>query len=121
MLFVNRFILCAVLLAWLPLSAGAAEKIKVLLIDGQNNHDWKSTSPLIKAILENTNLFTVTVSTQRNRTGMAPEIQRLRRRRFQLQRRRMARGCEEGIRRLRQQRRRIRLGSRGQQLVPEVD
>ncbi len=61
--FVNRFILFAALLSLLTLSAGAADKIKVLLIDGQNNHAWKETTPLIKAILENTGLFTVTVST----------------------------------------------------------
>lgn len=40
-----------------------AEKIKVLLVDGQNNHAWKQTSPKLKAILENSARFDVTVST----------------------------------------------------------
>lgn len=36
---------------------------KALLIDGQNNHNWKETSPLIKATLESTGRFTVDVAT----------------------------------------------------------
>ena len=35
--------------------AGAAQSsppLKVLIIDGQNNHDWKSTTPVMKRILE---------------------------------------------------------------------
>lgn len=38
-------------------------KIKVLLIDGQNNHNWKATTPVMVDALEKTNLFLVTVST----------------------------------------------------------
>lgn len=34
-------------------------KIKVLLIDGQNNHDWKRCSPVMTDILEATGRFTV--------------------------------------------------------------
>jgi type 1 glutamine amidotransferase len=41
----------------------AAEKLKVLLIDGQNNHDWKHTTPVLKWILEDCGRFTVDVST----------------------------------------------------------
>ena len=37
--------------------------IKVLVIDGQNNHDWKKTTPLIKATLEGCGRFSVTVAT----------------------------------------------------------
>jgi len=40
-----------------------AEKLKVLLIDGQNNHNWRSTSPVIKYALESSGRFTVDVST----------------------------------------------------------
>lgn len=46
-----------------PLCTSGAEPIKALLIDGQNNHDWKTTSPLLKAILEETKLFIVEVAT----------------------------------------------------------
>ena len=48
----------------LCVSAIAAEaKIPVLLVDGQNNHNWQSTSPVIKAALEKSGAFEVTVST----------------------------------------------------------
>jgi uncharacterized protein len=39
------------------------EKIKVLLVDGQNNHTWKKTTPILKAALESSGLFTVDVAT----------------------------------------------------------
>ncbi len=38
-------------------------KIKALLIDGQNNHNWQQTTPLIKQTLEGCGLFTVDVVT----------------------------------------------------------
>ena len=44
-------------------SANAADKLKVLVIDGQNNHQWKITTPVIVNALETAGLFTVTVST----------------------------------------------------------
>ena len=43
-------------------AAEKAEKIRVLLIDGQNNHDWRATTPLLKSELESTGRFTVDVS-----------------------------------------------------------
>lgn len=45
------------------LSAAADEKIKVLIIDGQNNHNWQQTTPVLKKILERTDKFTVDVAT----------------------------------------------------------
>src|SRR5215813_15494874 len=39
-----------------------AKKIRVLLIDGQNNHDWRSTSPWLKQLLEESGRFRVDVS-----------------------------------------------------------
>ena len=39
------------------------EKIKALIIDGQNNHDWKKTTPVLKAALESCGRFTVDVAT----------------------------------------------------------
>jgi hypothetical protein len=46
-------------------SAAGAEsaKIKVLIVDGVSNHDWRYTTRLIRAILEPTGLFTIDVST----------------------------------------------------------
>jgi len=59
-------IVCGVLaglIASLVSPAGAAEKIKVLMIDGQNNHDWRKMTPPMKATLLATGRFTVAVST----------------------------------------------------------
>ncbi len=36
---------------------------RVLLIDGQSSHDWRTTTPLIRQILEGTGRFDVTVAT----------------------------------------------------------
>jgi putative endopeptidase len=48
-------------------SASAADakpdKIKALIIDGQNNHDWRKTTPVLKAVLESSGLFAVDVAT----------------------------------------------------------
>jgi type 1 glutamine amidotransferase len=45
------------------LSVMAADKIKVLIIDGQNNHNWREGTPAMKWILEDSGRFTVDVST----------------------------------------------------------
>jgi uncharacterized protein len=36
---------------------------KALIIDGQNNHNWKATTPVLKKVLEETGLFSVDVAT----------------------------------------------------------
>ncbi len=64
----NRFASFASLLALAgALICGAAaqaqEKIKVLLIDGQNNHNWKATTPVLVEALESSGQFQVVVST----------------------------------------------------------
>ena len=53
----------AALLAFLSLvaPAGAAEPIRVVIITGENNHDWKKTTPVLKSILEETGRFQVDV------------------------------------------------------------
>ena len=38
-------------------------KIKALIIDGQNNHNWSATTPILKKTLLGTGLFTVDVAT----------------------------------------------------------
>lgn len=40
----------------------ASGKIKVILIDGQNNHNWRATTPVMKKILEDCGRFTVDVT-----------------------------------------------------------
>ena len=37
--------------------------IKALIVDGQNNHNWKGTTPVLKRLLEETGLFEVDVAT----------------------------------------------------------
>ncbi len=44
-------------------AAAAEDKLKLLIIDGQNNHNWKAMTPPMKASLENTGRFTVDVAT----------------------------------------------------------
>jgi uncharacterized protein len=43
--------------------APAADKLRALIIDGQNNHEWKTTTPLIKQALESSGRFKVDVAT----------------------------------------------------------
>jgi type 1 glutamine amidotransferase len=38
-------------------------KVKALIIDGQNNHNWRATTPILKDILEKSERFTVDVIT----------------------------------------------------------
>lgn len=45
------------------LSAQAADPLRMLIIDGQNNHDWQTMTPPMKASLEKTGRFTVEVAT----------------------------------------------------------
>src|SRR5438876_6412333 len=40
-----------------------AAPMKALIIDGQNNHDYKSTTPHLEKIIEETGLFIVDVAT----------------------------------------------------------
>ncbi|MCK4556333.1 MAG: ThuA domain-containing protein, partial [Candidatus Aminicenantes bacterium] len=37
--------------------------MKALIVTGQNNHDWKTSTPILKQILEDTGLFEVDVAT----------------------------------------------------------
>ena len=43
--------------------AGKKTALKALIIDGQNNHNWKGTTPVLKKLLEETGLFQVEVAT----------------------------------------------------------
>lgn len=44
-------------------AASAAEKLDVLIIDGQNNHNWRATTPVMQKFLEETGRFNVDVAT----------------------------------------------------------
>lgn len=56
---------CALLFALTSTSVSADDsgKMKALIIDGQNNHNWHATTPILKAALESSGLFTVDVVT----------------------------------------------------------
>ena len=43
-------------------SLGGSDKIKVLILSGRNNHDWKTTTPKLKSIYEKSGLFEVQVT-----------------------------------------------------------
>jgi len=68
------------LVVWIALSvvAFAAPPHKALIVDGQNGHNWKATTPVLKKVLEETGLFTVDVATSPPRgqdmSGFKPEF-----------------------------------------------
>lgn len=51
------------LLAVVPPAPAQPAKLKALIVDGQNNHDWRSTTPILKAALESSGRFVVEVAT----------------------------------------------------------
>ena len=71
----RRFSLCAMktplrtrlvlglLLSLFTAASAYAAALPALIVDGQNNHDWKGTTPLLKRYLEETGLFVVDVAT----------------------------------------------------------
>ena len=58
--------------------AEAAAPLEVLIVDGQNNHDWKVTTPLMKAFLEEGGLARADVATsppsRRDLTDFRPQF-----------------------------------------------
>jgi len=56
-------LLSAALALALAVPLAAADPIKVLIVDGQNNHNWRATTPILKKILEDAKIFTVDVAT----------------------------------------------------------
>ncbi len=59
----NQTFLIAILLLLYGTVSGQDDKLKVLIIDGQNNHFmWPKTTVMMKQYLEDTGLFTVDVS-----------------------------------------------------------
>ena len=60
--FLRLFLLA---LPWIHAPAGRAAEapIRVLIVDGYSNHDWRLTTQLIRGLVEPTSLFEVSVST----------------------------------------------------------
>src|SRR4051794_11261065 len=48
-------------------------KYKVLIIDGQNNHNWRETTPIMKKLLESSGRFTVEVATTAQEPALPPK------------------------------------------------
>lgn len=65
----KQSVLPALLFLMLLAVTAHAAALKGLIIDGQNNHDWKSTTPHLKKVLEETGLFTVDVATAPGKGG----------------------------------------------------
>jgi type 1 glutamine amidotransferase len=64
-------ILAACTMSCIPISkATAADKLHVLIIDGQNNHDWRMMTPPMKSDLERSGRFTVDVITTPDRRAL---------------------------------------------------
>ena len=65
--FRRRVLLAALAVGFAAPPAGAqrksASRIQVLIVDGFSNHDWRQTTALLRAILEPSGLFDVSVST----------------------------------------------------------
>lgn len=70
----------AALGVWFALAAvaWAAPPMKALIVDGQNGHDWKGTTPVLKRLLEETGLFAVDVATSppkgQDMSGFMPDF-----------------------------------------------
>lgn len=59
--YITLIIIC--LFTWaVPIGAHARGKIKVLLLSGSNNHNWKKTTPAIRDILLESDLFEVEIT-----------------------------------------------------------
>jgi len=54
---------------------GSTVPVKVLIVDGQNNHNWRATTPVLKAILEDAGIFKVdTATTPKSMADFKPEF-----------------------------------------------
>src|SRR5258708_3530668 len=69
----RRTLLTIVFLTAAGALAHAQDKIKVLIVDGQNNHNYKAMTPFMKEQLEKSGLFTVDVSTTPPSAPSAPK------------------------------------------------
>ena len=58
----NLIAFCLISLGAVSLAAEPA-KLRVAILDGQNNHNWQATTPILKKHLESASLFTVEVIT----------------------------------------------------------
>ncbi|MCI0638686.1 MAG: ThuA domain-containing protein [Gemmataceae bacterium] len=63
----KKHLVCTLLVVVFSTAAVAGDrKLRVVLLDGQNNHKWEVTSPFLKQVLEDSGRFTVEYSTNIN-------------------------------------------------------
>lgn len=74
----SRWLAWAVLFLGVPVYSAESAPLQVLLIDGQNNHKWQETSPLIKRILESSGRFRVDVATSPAKGSPRQEMEKFR-------------------------------------------
>src|SRR2546430_2657071 len=70
----RTFLVWAIVFAIAAHAGAGDKKIRVVLIDGQNNHQWPLTTPIMKKALEASGKFTVDISTspKRNQEKLIP-------------------------------------------------
>ena len=77
---INKLAWSLVCWSLLAVQAIAVPPYKALIVDGQNSHDWKNTTPVLKKILEDSGLFSVDVATSpakgQDMSGFKPNFSR---------------------------------------------
>lgn len=72
------YMMSAILAMLFPVICFGQTPIKTLIIDGQNNHKWADTTPVLEDMMEETGLFTVDVATSpakgEDMSGFQPEF-----------------------------------------------
>lgn len=79
-----RIVVCLTVLIVAPFAHaandGAAPKLKALIVDGQNNHNWQGTTPVMQKYLQDSGRFTVEVATSpakgQDMSGFKPEFKK---------------------------------------------
>lgn len=76
----QRVVLCLIMWAVVSATICGDDKISLLIVDGQNNHNWKSTTPVMKKALEACGRFQVNVATSpaggQDLSGFRPEFKK---------------------------------------------
>ncbi len=74
----RTFSLTLLIVFAISLTAHAEPQLKALIVDGQNNHNWQATTPVLKTGLESCGMFAVDVATSppkgQDMSGWNPEF-----------------------------------------------
>ncbi|MDN5204572.1 ThuA domain-containing protein [Fulvivirgaceae bacterium BMA10] len=77
---IGKHSITSLLIILLLSSSGLAQKYEVLIITGQNNHHWQSSSKIIKGIFDSSGMFKATIVTTppkgEDMSGFKPEFSR---------------------------------------------